>query len=90
MGDADIRLHPSDRELIACLLIFWQTVDSCHCVVFKTGERNYRSQFCYEPYKQMGIGTTEYDDLSECLVATLQARSDYAAERQGDLPEKRR
>jgi hypothetical protein len=89
IGDADIRLHPSDRELTACPLIFWQSEDGCHFAVFKSGERNYRSQFYYQPYKQMGTGTTEYDDLTECLVATLQAQADYAAELRGDLPEKR-
>lgn len=89
IGDADIRLHPSDRELTACPLIFWESEDGCHFVVFKSGERNYRSQFYYQPYKQMGTGTTEYDDLTECLVATLQAQADHAAELRGDLQEKR-
>jgi hypothetical protein len=37
VGDADIRLHPSDRELTPCPLLFWQSDDGCHFVVFKTG-----------------------------------------------------
>jgi hypothetical protein len=90
VGDADIRLHPSDRELTPCPLLFWQSDDGCHFVVFKTGERNYRTQFYYEPYKQMGTGVTEYDDLTECVVAALQAQADHAAERRGDLTAKRR
>jgi hypothetical protein len=90
VGDADLRLHPSDRELTPCPLLFWQSEDGCHFVVFKTGERSYRTQFYYEPYKQMGTGVAEYDDLTECVVAALQAQADYAAERRGDLTAKRR
>lgn len=86
LADSEIRLHASDRELSSCPVIFWQDDDGCSFVVFKSGERNYRCQFFYKPYKQMGTGVMEYDDLSECVVALLQAQADYAAEQKGDLP----
>ena len=88
LADAEIRLHISDRELTSCPVIFWQGQDGCSFVVFKSAERGYRAQFYYKPYKQMGTGVAEYDDLSECVVSLLQAQADYAAEQRGDLPEK--
>jgi hypothetical protein len=90
LADSDIRLHPSDRELTSCPVVFWLADDGCSFVIFKTGDRNYRCQFFYKPYKQMGTGVHEYDDLSECLVSLLQAQADHAAEQRGDLPAKGR
>lgn len=89
MADADVRLHPSDRELTSCPVLYWQGGDGSNFVIFKTGERRYRCQFFYQPYKQMGTGVEEYDDLSECVVAVLQAQADYLAEQRGDLMAKR-
>ncbi len=86
LADADVRLHPSDRELTPCPVIYWRGDDGCHFLIFKSGERSYRCQFYYEAYKQMGTGVDEYDDLTECAVALLQAQADYAAEQRGDLP----
>jgi hypothetical protein len=88
LGDADIRPHPADHELTSCPVIYWQGDDGCNFVIFKVGERTYRCQFYYEPYKQMGTGADEYDDLAECAVTLLQAQADFAAERRGDLPSK--
>jgi hypothetical protein len=86
LADADIRLHASDRELTSCPVIYWAADDGCNFVVFKTGERSYRCQFFYKPYKQMGTGIEAYDDLTECAVSLLQAQADYVAEERGDLP----
>lgn len=88
LADAEIRLHPSDRELTNCPLIVWQSDDGCTFVIFKTGERSYRGQFFYKPYKQMGTGIDEHDDLTECAVSMLQVQADYVAEQRGDLPDK--
>jgi hypothetical protein len=90
LADADIRLHPTDRELKSCPVIYWQAGDGCSFVIFKTGECSYRCQFYYEPYKQMGTGVHKFDDLAECAVALLQAQADFTAERRGDLPSTRR
>ncbi len=89
-ADADIRINPADRELTTCPVLFWQSDDDCHFVVFKIGDGRYRCQFYYQPYKQFGTGRADYDDLAECVVALLQAQADYAAELRGDLPTPRR
>ena len=88
LGDADIRLNPGDRELTSCPLIHWQDEEGCHFLIFKTGERNYRCQFFYKPYKQFGTGIPEYDDITECAVSLLQAQADHVAQERGDLPQR--
>ena len=90
MADAEIRLHPSDRELSACPVIVWQDDEGCHFVIFKTGDRRYRCQFFYRIHQQMGTGVNEYDDLSECAVSLLQAQADFVAQVRGDLPKPKR
>jgi len=85
-GDAEVRVHPGDRELTTCPVLVWQAEDGCNFVIVKTGERNYRCQFFYKPYKQMGTGIEDYQDLAECAVSLLQAQADYVAEQRGDLP----
>jgi len=84
IGDAEIRLLRSDRELSACPVWYW-TWEGCHFVIFKTGEKRYRSQFFYKPYQQFGTGTYEYQDITECVVSLLQAQADHDAKEQGDL-----
>ncbi len=86
LADAEIRRHPADRELTVCPVILWQAEDGCNFVIVKVGERQYRSQFFYKPYKQMGTGIDEFDDLAECTVSLLQAQADHTAEQRGDLP----
>lgn len=88
VGDAEIRLAPSDRELSACPVIFWQA-EGCNFVVFKTGDRRYRCQFFYRGYQQYGTGVYEYDDLTECIVSLLQAQADHEAEERGDIKKRR-
>ncbi len=88
LGDAEIRLYPSDRELTPCPLVHWE-VKGCHFVIFKTGDNRYRSQFFYRSYQQFGTGVHEYDDLSECLVSLLQVQADHQAQEQGDIKKKR-
>lgn len=83
-ADADIRLQPSDRELSVCPVIYWQA-DGCHFVIFKTGERNYRAQFFYKPYRQYNTGVREYDDLTECAVSLLQVQADHSAKERGEI-----
>jgi hypothetical protein len=87
LADAEVRVNPADRELTNCPVIFWQADDGCNFVIFKTGERNYRCQFFYKPYKQIGTGVYEYDDLTECAVSLLQVQADHAAQERGDLPQ---
>ena len=84
IADSEIRLRPSDRELTQVPVLFWE-IDSCHFVIFKTGDRRYRCLFYYRLYQQNGTGVPEYDDLSECVVSLLQVQADYEAKERGDL-----
>jgi hypothetical protein len=84
MADADIRLNPSDQHTSSCPVWYWQW-ENCHFVIFKTGDRRYRSQFFYRPYQQYGTGVREYSDLTECIVSLLQTQADHAAKEQGDI-----
>lgn len=89
IADSEIRLLPSDRELAPCPALYW-TQGGCHFVIFKAGDRKYRSQFFYKPYHQLDTGRREYDDLAECMVATLQTQADYLAQEAGDIKTTRR
>ena len=89
LGDAEIRLSPSDREVAPCPVIHWRDEEGCNFVVFKTGDRTYRCQFFYRGYQQYGTGVKEYDDLSECLVSLLQVQADYVAKERGEIQSKR-
>jgi hypothetical protein len=88
LADAEVRLHPADRSLTVCPVIAWQAEDGCQFLIFKTGEQRYRCLFYYQPYKQMGTGRPDYDELAECVVAILQAQADFYAEQHGDLQAK--
>ena len=84
LADSEIRLRPSDRELSACPVWYWQW-DGCHFVIFKTGDKQYRCQFFYKPYRQYGTGVYEYTDIAECAVSLLQAQADHEAKERGDI-----
>lgn len=84
LADSEIRLRPSDRELSSCPVWYWQW-EGCHFVIFKTGDRNYRCQFFYKPYRQYGTGVYEYTDITECVVSLLQAQADHEAKERGDI-----
>lgn len=80
-AESQIRLHPTDRELTICPILYWE-VGNCHFVVIKSGDKRYRCQFFYRVHQQYGTGVTEYDDLAECVVSLLQAQADHERESQ--------
>jgi len=82
IADAEIRVHPSDRDTSSCPVWYWKHGD-CNFVIFKTGDRNYRCQFFYRPYQQYGTGVYEYTDITECVVSLLQTQADYEAKERG-------
>ncbi len=84
LADSEIRLRPSDKELTECPVFYWE-VQNCHFIIFKTGDRRYRSQFYYRLYQQMGTGIPEYDDLSECIVSLLQVQADHQMKERGKI-----
>lgn len=75
LGDSEIRLSSADRELSEVPIVFWSE-QKANFVIIKTGDRHYRSQFYYRVHEQFGTGIQEYDDLTECVVATLQVQTD--------------
>lgn len=89
LADSEIRPSAADRDLTTCPDIMRQA-EGRTFIVFKTGNRRYRYQFFYQPYKPFGTGVREYDDLGECTVALLQAQAGPVAEERGDLGKKRR
>ncbi len=82
LADSELRLDPSSNDLCECPTVFWRERD-CSFVIFKTGVREYRCQFFYEPSEQFGTGHTKYDDIQQCVSALLQVQSDSERERQG-------
>lgn len=79
MADVEIRLFPRDRELVERPALFWQ-VDDTSFVIIKTGDRAYRSQFYYRGFQQYGTGKSEFDDITDCVVTTLQVHADKEAQ----------
>lgn len=75
-ADSEIRLHPTDRELTLCPILYWEA-GGCHFVIIKTGDKRYRCQFFYRVHEQYGTGVDEYDDLAECAVSLLQSQTDH-------------
>ncbi|NIP72438.1 MAG: hypothetical protein GWO16_05140 [Gammaproteobacteria bacterium] len=75
-ADSEIRLHPTDRELTLCPILYWGVGD-CHFVIIKTGDKRYRCQFFYRVHEQYGTGIDQYDDLAECTVSLLQSQADH-------------
>jgi len=84
LADSEIRLRPSDRELSNCPILYWEQ-DTCHFVIFKTGDGRYRCQFFYRVYQQLGTGVYEYDDITECVVSLLQGQADHDATERGEI-----
>ncbi len=78
LADVEIRMHPQDRELTVCPAIFWE-FGTTSFVIIKVGEKAYRSQFYYRGFQQYGTGKTEFDDIADCVVTTLQVHADKEA-----------
>ncbi len=78
LADVEIKMYPQDRELTVCPAVFWE-VGSTSFVIIKVAEKAYRSQFYYRGFQQYGTGKTEYDDITDCVVTTLQVHADKEA-----------
>ncbi|HIJ23157.1 MAG: hypothetical protein HON68_02190 [Gammaproteobacteria bacterium] len=78
LGDAEIRLHPDDRELATCPLIYWESPeDNSKFFITKTGINEFRCQFFYRGYQQYGTGKDKYDNIGDCAIAMLQVHHEY-------------
>jgi hypothetical protein len=90
IADSEIRLAPSDSEPTPCQALY-RPEGGRRSVIFKAGERNYRSQFFYKPYRhRFSSGARELDAPAECVVATLQAQTDCEAQAAGEIKTARR
>lgn len=76
-ADAEIRLDPAARNLTTVPAIFWAEGGS-NFVLLKLGKNRFRSQFFYRGYQQFGTGHELYDDIGDCVLATLQVEADQA------------
>jgi len=79
LGEAEIRLHPGDRELTPCPVVMWH-VGKTGFIIFKSGAERYRCQFFYRIHQQYGTGIEEYDNIAECVTSLLQVQADHIAE----------
>ena len=82
LADADLTLTPQSNQISVCPAVFWRARD-CNFVLFKTGEREFRCQFFYDPTEQFGTGHSAYPNLDECVATVLQVQSDHERERAG-------
>lgn len=87
LADTELRLDPDAFELTPCPALYWER-NGCHFVIFKVGDKHYRSQFYYRLHQQYGTGIKEFDDVTECTVVLLQTQADHEAKERGDLPGK--
>ena len=82
LGDAEIRLHPDDRELATCPLIYWESPeDESKFFITKTGVNEFRCQFFYRGYQQYGTNREKYDSIGDCAIAMLQVHSEHEAKK---------
>ncbi len=79
LADAEIRLHPGDRELTECPVAVFKK-DNCSFVIMKTGDSRFRGQFFYRNYQQYGTAKKEFDNMGDCVVTLLQTHADKESE----------
>jgi hypothetical protein len=87
VADAELRIHPDDRELTLCPTLYWTERDA-HFAIFKIGEGRFRNQFFYSVRDQYGTGREEYDDLGDCVITLLRIQADHEAQRAQDSEQK--
>jgi hypothetical protein len=80
-AETELRLHPSDRELVVCPALYWQG-GGCHFLICKVKEGIYRSQFFYSVREQYSTGIEDFTDIGECVVTLLQMQADHASQRE--------
>lgn len=82
LAEAELRLDPHSTQLTPCPTLFWQDEESgANFVVFKVGDGRFRSLFYYRIREQYNTGIEEFDNLTECVVTTLQVQADQIAKK---------
>lgn len=80
-ADSEIKLDPASSEITVCPTFYWEE-QGVEFVIFKVAENRYRSQFYYSITEQYGVGR-DFDDLAECVTATLRLQADHEKDRSG-------
>lgn len=78
LADVEIRVYPQDREFTVCPAMFWE-VASASSVIIEVADRTCRSQFYDRGFQQYGTGKKDFDDITDCVVTTLQVHADREA-----------
>ncbi|MBT5229238.1 MAG: hypothetical protein HOM11_03065 [Methylococcales bacterium] len=82
--ETEARLSPADRETTECPGMYWE-YGHCHFLIIKIGQNRYRSQFFFRIHQQYGTDVDVYEDLTECVITTLQAQADHQREDDDEL-----
>lgn len=80
-ADSELRLDPASNAVTLCPTLYWEQ-RGVEFVIFKVAADRYRSQFYYSLAEQYGTGR-DFDDLAECVVATLRLQADHEKDRAG-------
>ena len=80
-ADSEIKLDPASQDVAVCPTLYWEQ-NGVEFVIFKIGERRFRSQFFYSAVEQFGTGR-DFEDLAECVTTTLRLQADHEKDRAG-------
>ncbi len=80
-ADSEIKLDPTTQDVTVCPTLYWEH-NGVEFVIFKIGERCFRSQFYYSVIEQFGTGR-DFEDLAECVTTTLRLQADHEKDRRG-------
>jgi hypothetical protein len=80
-ADSELRLDPASKAVTVCPTLYWEQ-RGVEFVIFKVAADRYRSQFYYSLAEQYGTGR-DFDDLADCVVATLRLQADHEKDRAG-------
>lgn len=81
LADSEIKLDPGQPRVAVCPTFYWEA-RGVEFVIFKVADDRYRSQFYYSITEQYGTGR-DFDDLAECVTATLRLQADHEKDRAG-------
>lgn len=80
LADTEVSLSPGRTDLTTCPTAFWDQRRTSF-VIIKTGQHRYRGQFFGRDLETYRTERQEYDDITECTVALLQAQADHERQR---------
>jgi len=75
LADTEIRLRPDAAEPVEVPAVFWRE-RAASFVVCKLGPGGFHARFFYDPSEHFAPGRDHYEDLADCVMATLRAQAD--------------